>query len=100
MLAFAENLLPFVFYANMALFALLYMFVILPRLGDLQVKIEYSIFDVITAQYLGKQFTAYRRTLSPDDHRRWHNRYMLHFAAPLQVGLFVLMILLMLVGDT
>ena len=100
MLTFAIDALQFIFYANMALFGVMYMLVILPRLGDREIKVEYSTADVITGGYLGKQFKAYVATLSPDDRRRWHNRYMLHFAVPAQVLILVSIGLLTLARDT
>lgn len=100
MLSFAIDALQFIFYANMALFGIMYVLVILPRLGDREIRVDHSATDVITGRYLGKQFNAYLGTLSPDDRRRWHNRYMLHFAVPAQILVLVLIGLLSLARDT
>lgn len=75
----------------------LYAFLVLPTLGDREVKVEYRLRDVLLNTYIDKYVAAYLATLEPSARNRWYN-LVLRYAKPATVTLIVLIGLSLLVG--
>ena len=59
-----------------AVFWPMFLFQVLPTLGDRQIKVRYGLRDLLLNTYIDKYVEAYLQTLDPVARNRWHNRFV------------------------
>ncbi|WP_290886401.1 hypothetical protein [Arenimonas sp.] len=79
------------------IFWLLYAFLVLPTLGDREIKVTYSLRHVLLNTFIDKYVDAYFSTLDPAARKRWHN-FFIRYAMRATFSLLVLYFFLLFVG--
>ena len=67
----------------------LYAFLVLPTLGDREIKVRCGLRHIMLNTYIDKYVGAYLATLEPAARRRWYNVF-LRYAQPVTFALLVL----------
>lgn len=89
----AIGVLSGLLFASVALFWLLYFFIVQVRLADANTTVKDTGWSFLSVRWPVEALAAYRALLHEGERRRWHNRALLHARAFQRVLLLLLIAL-------